>query len=135
MAKRDTSESSKCGQRIVANRTESQEISLTSSRFETILKITPSTQHIPATPLDMQCLKLFAEFFGRTMKGEVRGRLDPEKPNADTGSVRGAMRRFCNAWKRMNHQEIPHQIKLSMAPVSIIRNPTTAASFIAPVAD
>ncbi|KAK3984490.1 hypothetical protein QBC44DRAFT_336862 [Cladorrhinum sp. PSN332] len=64
----------------------------------------------------MQCLKLFAEFLGRTMKGKVRGRLDPEKPKADTGSVRGAMRRFCNAWERENHQEIPPEIKLSMAP-------------------
>lgn len=72
-----------------------------------------------ATPLDMQCLKLFAEFLGLTMKGKVRGKVDPKKkPRADTGSVRGAMRRFCNAWKRENHQEIPPEIERSMAPVS-----------------
>src|SRR5216117_2933981 len=39
-----------------------------------------------------------------------------KKPRADTGSVRGAMRRFCNAWKRENHQEIPPEIERSMAP-------------------
>ncbi|KAI5865864.1 hypothetical protein GGS23DRAFT_594031 [Durotheca rogersii] len=60
-------------------------------------------------------LKLFAEFLDLTMKGEVRGRLDPRKPRADTGSIRGAMRRFCNAWERENHWEIPYYIEQFMA--------------------
>ena len=66
----------------------------------------------------MQDMKLYAEFLGRTMQGRRKRRSGPKPEMATTGSVRGAMRRFCNAWEWKSHLKMPKDIKYSMAPVS-----------------
>ena len=63
----------------------------------------------------MQSLKHFAEFLGRSKLGRLPQEDGQKVPTA--GSIRGAMRRFCNAWERANHAYISLDVKLSMAPV------------------
>uniref|UniRef100_A0A4E9EHL3 C2H2-type domain-containing protein n=1 Tax=Gibberella zeae TaxID=5518 RepID=A0A4E9EHL3_GIBZA len=67
-----------------------------------------------STPLDMQTLKHFAEFLALSKLGRLPQGSGKQLPTA--GSVRGAMRRFCNAWERANHTYISLDVKRSMAP-------------------
>jgi hypothetical protein len=63
----------------------------------------------------MQTLKHFAEFLGRSKLGRLPQEDGKQIPTA--GSIRGAMRRFCNAWERANHAHISLDVERSMAPV------------------
>jgi len=64
----------------------------------------------------MQTLKHFAEFLALSKLGRLPQEGEGKLPTA--GSVRGAMRRFCNAWERENHTFMSLDLKRSMAPVS-----------------
>ncbi|CAM1508797.1 Fc.00g056450.m01.CDS01 [Cosmosporella sp. VM-42] len=67
-----------------------------------------------STPQDMQALKHFAEFLGRSKIGRLP--QEDGKKMATAGSIRSAMRRFCNAWEREHHAYIPLDFARSMAP-------------------
>ncbi|CVK91801.1 uncharacterized protein FMAN_06805 [Fusarium mangiferae] len=67
-----------------------------------------------STPQDMQTLKHFAEFLGRSKRGRLPQENGKQMPTA--GSIRSAMRRFCNAWERANHTYITFDVERSMAP-------------------
>jgi hypothetical protein len=61
----------------------------------------------------MQVMKHFAE----TVALGTKGKLNEEGELPTTDSLRGAMRRFYNAWERHYDLEIPLDVKQSMAPV------------------
>ena len=64
---------------------------------------------------DMRDMKLFAEFLGKTMKPRRKRRSGPNPDMPETSSVRVAMRFFCNGWEWKTRQNIPEDIKYSMA--------------------
>ncbi|KAF5531769.1 carbonic anhydrase 2, partial [Fusarium mexicanum] len=67
-----------------------------------------------STPQDMQTLKHFAEFLGLAKLGRLPQEGGKKMPTAH--SIRGAMRRFCNAWERANHTYLSLDVERSMAP-------------------
>jgi len=64
----------------------------------------------------MQVIKHFAE----TLTLGTKGKLDEEDELLTPDSLRGAMRRFYNAWERHYDLEIPLDVKWSIAPVRVI---------------
>ncbi|RSL93373.1 hypothetical protein CDV31_014729 [Fusarium ambrosium] len=74
-----------------------------------------------STPQDMQTLKHFAEFLGLSKVGRLP--QEDGKKSPTVGSIRGAMRRFCNAWEREHHAFISLDVERSMAPVLALRPP------------
>jgi hypothetical protein len=68
----------------------------------------------------MQTLKHFAEFLGISKVGRLP--QEDGKKSPTVGSIRGAMRRFCNAWEREHHTFISLDVERSMAPVCFVRD-------------
>jgi hypothetical protein len=62
-------------------------------------------------PTNMQHLKHYVDFLITSTIPKLG-----EEPDQD--SIRGKVRRFCNAWERKYNSTIPSSIKESMAPVS-----------------